>query len=81
MRMTVCTRQSFLPPGDEASIVPDHYSQSEWAGLQTSSYTQPLELLLIVGLGDKFCHDYCLQLELHALSYALLVELTAYTKL
>ena len=26
----------------------------------------------IVGFGDKFCQDYCLQLESHALFYALL---------
>ena len=30
-------------------------------------------VLLIVGFGDKLYHDYCLQLESHALSYALVL--------
>ena len=31
----------------------------------------------IVGFGEQFCHNYCLQLELHSLSHVLLLKLHA----
>ena len=33
-----------------------------------------LTWVTIVGFDDSFCQDYCLQLELHALSYVLLLQ-------